>query len=134
MINPFKPGDKKIFERLVVEADTAIFDSGTVHPVFATFALGRDAEWACRLFVLEIKESHEEGIGTFLNVVHHSPAHIGSIVRIESILDRVEKNEVICSFEARVGKRLVASGKTGQKILNREKLNRLFEEYKSEQK
>ena len=45
-----------------------------VHPFYSTFALGRDVEWACRQFVLEMKEEDEEGIGTFLNITHKSPA------------------------------------------------------------
>jgi fluoroacetyl-CoA thioesterase len=47
MINPFKPGDTKTYTKTVEQTDTAAFDSGQVHPVYATFALGRDAEWAC---------------------------------------------------------------------------------------
>src|SRR5690606_32941457 len=45
----FKSGDIKTFERQVTKADCAMFDSGPVHPVYATFALARDAEWCCRL-------------------------------------------------------------------------------------
>ena len=64
MINPFQPGDVKSFVHVVTEADTARFDSGEVHNVYSTFALARDAEWSGRLFVLEMKEEGEEGIGT----------------------------------------------------------------------
>ena len=70
MVNSFKAGDKKYFTKVVSENDTATFDPGQVHPVYATFALGRDAEWACRLFVLDMKENDEEGIGTFLHIDH----------------------------------------------------------------
>ncbi|MCC6685196.1 MAG: hypothetical protein IT247_09000 [Bacteroidia bacterium] len=126
MINPFQPGDIKIYKYVVVPQDTAVFDSGEVHPVYATFALGRDAEWACRLFVLEMKEPDEEGIGTFLRVNHHSPALVGSEIVFEAKVKSVEKNEIICSFEARVGQRLIASGETGQKILKKSRLEQLF--------
>ena len=126
MINPFQPGDIKIYKYVVVSQDTAVFDSGEVHPVYATFALGRDAEWACRLFVLEMKEPDEEGIGTFLRVNHHSPALVGSEVIFETKVKSVEKNEIICSFEARVNQRLIASGETGQKILKKNRLEQLF--------
>ena len=126
MINPFRPGDIKIYKYTVVSQDTAVFDSGEVHPVYATFALGRDAEWACRLFVLEMKEPDEEGIGTFLRVNHHAPALVGSEVIFEAKLKSVEKNEIICSFEARVKDRLIASGETGQKILKKSRLEQLF--------
>lgn len=126
MINSFKVGDKKSFIKQVDVTDTATFDSGQVHPVYATFALGRDAEWVCRLFVIEMKEDDEEGIGTFLHVQHHSPALIGSEVVFTATLEAVEGNNVTCTFEAHVNQRLIASGKTGQKILKKEKLERLF--------
>jgi hypothetical protein len=41
------------------------FEGVNVHPVMATFSITRDAEWAGRIFVLAMKEEHEEGIGTF---------------------------------------------------------------------
>lgn len=126
MINPFKPGDQKVFARQVQLEDTAAFEAGEVHPVYATFALGRDAEWACRLFVLDMKEDDEEGIGTFLHIDHASPALVGSEVIFTATLDAVEGNSVICSFEAKVGERLIAKGRTGQKILKRTKLDSLF--------
>src|SRR5882672_1523129 len=121
MISKFKVGDRKTFERIVREEDTASFESGTVHPVYATFALTRDAEWSSRLFVLEMKEANEEGIGTFVNVKHISPAFIGDKVLFEAVIDELKGNEVNCSFTARVGERLIAEGRTGQKILPKEK-------------
>ena len=126
MINPFTQGDKKYYQKAVTDIDTATFESGQVHPVYATFALGRDAEWACRLFVLEMKELDEEGIGTFLNVTHHSPALLNETVTFTSIINEVKGNLVICDFDAKVGDRLVASGQTGQKIIKKEKLENLF--------
>lgn len=126
MKNIFNNGDIKTYSKLVEQQDTATFDSGEVHPVYATFALGRDAEWVCRLFVIDMKEEDEEGIGTFLHVKHHSPALIGNTVEFSAKFDRLEGNHVICNFEAKVGERLIASGQTGQKVLKKEKLERLF--------
>lgn len=131
MLHKFAPGDTKVFEKVVTESDTATFDSGAVHPVYATFALGRDAEWVCRLFVLEMKESDEEGIGTFLHVNHHAPALIADLVIFKSTLKEVVGNHVICIFEAYVGNRLIASGETGQKILKKIKLEKIFEDLSS---
>jgi len=122
----FKIGDKKEFETLVTDKDTASFDSGTVHPVYATFALGRDAEWCCRLFVLAMKEADEEGIGTALSIQHHSPALLGETVKFTAWVHSQEKNSIICKYEARVGERLVASGEQGQKILKKDRLEKLF--------
>lgn len=126
MLTIFQPGDRKTYEIIVQDKDIAAFDSGTVHPVYATFALGRDAEWCCRLFVLEMKEPHEEGIGTFLKINHISPALLGSNVRFEAIVQRIERNEIICSFQAFCGDRLIANGEQGQKIIAKHKLENLF--------
>lgn len=127
MINPFNIGDTKEYRHTVTEADKAEFNSGTVHHVYSTFALARDAEWAGRLFVLEMKEADEEGIGTGITVTHHSPALMGQEVVFTATLTEVNKNEVVVDYTAHAGDRLVASGKTWQKILKREKIDRLFE-------
>ncbi len=127
IIDLFEIGSQKYYSKLVEQADCAAFNSGLVHPVYATFALGRDAEWACRLFVLEMKEEEEEGIGTFLNISHKSPALLGSIVEFTSIVKSIHKNEIICSFIAKVGNRIIAEGEQGQKIIAKQKLEKLFE-------
>lgn len=126
MKNPFTAGDKKIYTKIVAANEIAQFESGQVHPVYATFALGKDAEWSTRLFVLDMKEDDEEGIGTFLTVYHQSPALVGQEVTFEAEVVKIEKNEVICKYTARVGDRVVATGETGQKILKKEKVERLF--------
>lgn len=126
MKNIFKVGDTKTFVKVVEEQDTASFESGNVHPVYATFALGRDAEWACRLFVLDIKEEDEEGIGTSLTIEHQSPALLGSEVTFTAKVLKLDHNEIICSYEAKVQDRVVATGEQSQKILKKEKLDKLF--------
>jgi len=128
MKNPFHPGDQKTFEREVRLEDTAVFDSGPVHPVYATFALARDAEWACRLFVLEMKAPDEEGIGTMISVQHVSPAPLGATITFEATVKSIRGNELICSYEAKIGDRLIAQGEQGQKILKKATLKRLFRE------
>jgi predicted thioesterase len=122
----FKPGDQKIYERVVQEGDVAAFHGEVVHPVCSTFALARDIEWSTRLFVLDMREDDEEGIGTFLSVEHKSPAFIHEKLTIEATVEHITGHELICSYIARVGERIVATGKTGQKILKREKIARLF--------
>lgn len=126
MRNLFKIGDRKYFTKRVASDETATFESGQVHPVYATFALGKDAEWSTRLFVLEMKEDDEEGIGTFLTVYHQSPALVGQEVVFEAEITKLEKNYVICKYTAKVGERIIATGETGQKILKKEKVNALF--------
>jgi fluoroacetyl-CoA thioesterase len=130
MTNIFKTGDTKTFSRKVKAEDTASFDSGEVHPVYATFAVARDAEWVCRLFVLDMKEDDEEGIGTFITVKHISPALVGEEVKFDATILILDKNSIICSYHAYCGERLVAEGETGQKILKKERIERMFQEIK----
>jgi len=127
MTIPFQIGESKQIRHQVTEADTATFITGNVHPVYATFAVAREAEWACRQFVLEMRESDEEGIGTFVTVEHRSPALIGQEVVFKATLESITGNHVICNYEARVGERLVASGRQGQKILKKERISQLFD-------
>jgi len=122
----FQKGDIKTFTHKVTAADIASFESGNVHEVYSTFALGRDAEWCTRLFVLEMKEADEEGIGTFVNIQHVSPALVGSEVIFTGIYEELNGNHLTCSFEAKVKDRIIAKGTTGQKILKKEKLESLF--------
>lgn len=126
MINPFAIGDIKVFSHIVDATDIAEFESGVVHHVYSTFCLTRDAEWSTRLFVLDMKEADEEGIGTFIEVKHLSPAKVGAKVDFFASLDAVNRNEIICSFIAKCGDRIIAEGRTGQKILKVEKLNRIM--------
>ena len=122
----FSIGDVKTYTKVVSSADIATFESGTVHPVYATFSLARDAEWTCRLFVLAMKAADEEGIGTFVHVNHHAPALVNDTVVFTATVEAINGNEIICSFAAHVGTRLIASGRQGQKILKKEKIERLF--------
>lgn len=97
----------------------ARFDSGLVHPVYSTFALCKHAEWTGRLFVLEMLEEGEEGIGTQVTIEHVGPALEGEEVTIVARLEAVSGREIVCGFEARVAERLVAKGKTAQKIVQK---------------
>jgi fluoroacetyl-CoA thioesterase len=122
----FKPGDIKIYTKKVAESDVAAFHGEVLHPVYATFALARDFEWSSRLFFLEMKEEDEDGVGTLLQIEHQSPAKVGDEIRIQATVESLNGNELICIIEARSGERVIATGKTGQKMLKKEKLKKLF--------
>jgi fluoroacetyl-CoA thioesterase len=126
MKNPFSPGDKKTFETQVTAEKLAGFDAGIVHEVYSTFALGKDVEWACRLFVLEMKEAGEEGVGSYLSIEHLYPAPMGSKVRIEATLETVDHNEIICSYEAFANGFTIAKGRQGQKIIDKNRFDQLI--------
>lgn len=127
----FKKGDKKVYLHKVSEQDIAAFHGETVHPVYATFALARDMEWSGRLFVLDMLEDDEQGIGTFIEIDHKSPAFVNDDAHITATIEQINAHEIICSVEATVGSRVIAQGRTGQKILKKEKLERLFNTVKN---
>src|SRR5688500_3686693 len=118
----FTAGDEKQYRKIVNADDVAAFHGKTVHPVYSTFALARDIEWTTRQFVIEICDEDEEGIGTFLTIDHKHPAFIGEEIVIAGTIEEINRNELSCAYKAQVGNRLVASGKTGQKILKKEKI------------
>lgn len=131
MKNPFVQGDQKTHHIVVSEKDMAQFESGVVHEVYSTFALCRDAEWSGRLFVLEMKEEGEEGIGTSISINHRSPAFINDEVVFTATFEEIRENgEIINSFEARVGDRVIASGLQGQRILPKDKIDKIFKNYR----
>ena len=122
----FITGDKKLYHKLVTANDIASFENGTVHPVYSTFAIARDAEWCCRLFVVERKEEDEEGIGTFVNVTHKSPALINSEIVFEAEIIELHGNTINCKWIATCKERVIAEGTQGQKILKKAKLDTIF--------
>ncbi len=122
----FKPGDRKQTRYIVRESDLAAFEGKIVHPVCSTFTLAREIEWATRQFVLEMRDEDEEGIGTSLTIDHRGPAFVGEEIIFSAWVDEINHLELICSYEAKVDDRIIALGKTGQKILKREKISKIF--------
>jgi predicted thioesterase len=123
----FKPGDKKIFRHVVKAADTAGHDPRFVHQVYATFNIARDAEWCGRLFVLDMKEENEEGLGTFISVHHHGPAFPGEEIVFTAELEEINGPVIKNSFQAHAGNRLIATGRQVQQILPIERVKQIFD-------
>jgi predicted thioesterase len=126
MNNNCQAGDTRIHSFKVSQDHFPSFEGQTVHKVCSTYVLAREIEWSTRLFVLDMLEENEEGIGTMLKIDHISPAFKEEKVIIEATLDYVKENEILCSFHATVGDRVIAKGKTGQKIFKKDKLKQIF--------
>ena len=122
----FKTGDKKTFKTKVREEDQAIFHGEVLHKVCSTFALARDMEWSSRLFFIEMKEEDEEGVGTHLSIDHYSPAFVGEELEITATVSAIKGNELMCEILVTAGERIIAKGKTGQRMLKKERLKKLF--------
>jgi fluoroacetyl-CoA thioesterase len=122
----FKPGDIKEYRSVVTAEDLAVFQGVVVHAVCSTFALAREIEWTTRQFVLDMKEEDEEGIGTYLEIEHLGPAFVGEEIIFRGKFELLTDNNVVCTFEAHVADRMIARGKTGQKILKVDIIKSLF--------
>ena len=122
----FNKGDKKIYQTIVKPDDQAAFHGEVLHAVCSTFALARDIEWSSRLFFIEMKEDDEEGVGTYLEIQHRAPAFVDEELKITATAESIIGNELICSIEVKAGDRIIAIGKTGQRMLKKEKLNAIF--------
>ena len=132
MQNPFQKGDTKTFSKIVLANEIAQFDNGLVHAVYSTFSITKDAEWSGRLFVLEMKAEDEEGIGTKISVEHKSPAFVGDEIQFIATFEEVtERGEIITSFQAFCGDRLIAKGIQGQRILLKSLLEEKFKTIRS---
>jgi predicted thioesterase len=110
----------------VSDLDFPVFKDKTIHNVCSTYSLAREIEWTTRLFVLDMIDEDEEGIGTMLEIDHLAPALEGQEIKIEANLESVHGKELICSYTVSVDGRTIAKGKTGQKILKKDKLLRIF--------
>ncbi len=120
MKNIFKPGDTKSFVTKVRDSDQAAFHGEVLHAVYSTFALARDFEWSSRLFFIDMKEDDEEGVGTMVHIDHKSPAFVGEEITVTATVEKIEGMELICTIEARAGQRIIATGRTGQRMLKKE--------------
>lgn len=122
----FKIGDTKVYRRIIAPEDQAAFHGEVLHSVCSTFALARDIEWSSRLFFIEMKDEDEEGVGTHLSIDHIHPAFVGEELQVTATVAQLRENELICDIEVAVNGRIIAMGKTGQRMLKKERLNKLF--------
>ena len=126
MKNICQPGDSRSHSFKVSSADFPEFQGEVVHEVCSTYKLAKEIEWTTRLFVIDILDNDEEGIGTMLTIDHISPAFDGDMIMIEAKVESMKGKELICSYIVHVEGRVIAEGKTGQRILKKEKLARIF--------
>jgi hypothetical protein len=115
----------------VTASDFPNFKGEVIHPVLSTYTLTREFEWAGRLVLLPLLKEGEQGIGTMVEIFHHAPAFENEEVFIKAIpLPWIEGEELIVELKAFVGNRLVASGKTGQRILPLTVIEKIFNKAK----
>lgn len=133
-MKPLPADRRKDYRYVVTAADTATFHGETVHEVCSTFVLAREIEWTTRQFMGSLCDHDEEGVGTQLTIEHKSPAFVGEAIIFTADIEALNGNELICTYQARVADRLIATGKTGQKILKKDKISRIFDPQKPQGK
>jgi len=113
---------------IVKSEDVAKFNEIVVHEVLSTFVLTREAEWAGRLVLLPLLREGEEGIGTEISITHLGPAFVGEEVEFVASPVSMVEGELIVAIEVfGKNKRPVARGSTGQKILPKAVIAKIFE-------
>lgn len=122
----FRVGDVKTYLKRVSAEDVAAFHGTVVHEVCSTFALARDFEWSSRLFFIEMKEDDEEGVGTHLSIDHVGPAFVGEEIIFTATVEEIKGMDLSCTIEAVANGRLIARGRTVQKMIRKERLRELF--------
>lgn len=110
------------------EADVPRFEEKIVHQVVSTYSLTREAEWVGRLLLLELIQPDEDGIGTSVIIKHKSPANLVNPIEFIGKLKINDSNTgfVEVEFSATQKGRLIAEGKTGQKILKKVLIDKLI--------
>lgn len=111
---------------IVKPSDCPDFGDGTLHPVLSTYALAREAEWAGRLILLDLKSDDQEGIGTSVTVEHHRAAKVGTIVTIQAELVAFDGRKMTVNYHATADGKLVATGTTGQALVLKSDLERIY--------
>ncbi|MFQ5430291.1 MAG: thioesterase family protein [Phycisphaerae bacterium] len=112
----------------VTEAMCPAFEGEVVHRVCATWTLVHYMEVAGRKILVQYLEPGEEGVGSHVSCDHRAPAPVGREVRMVATVTAATARELACGVEAFVENRLIATGKTVQRILPRELLSRLLHE------
>ncbi len=104
------------------------FEGRVVHHVCATWTLVQFMEVAGRKILIDFLEPDEEGVGSHVSCDHVGPAAIGRSVRVVATVATADERELVCDVAVFRGDRLIASGKTVQRVLPRVKLARLLQD------
>ncbi|MCG8408785.1 MAG: hypothetical protein MI923_26565 [Phycisphaerales bacterium] len=125
-----KPGlEPGIYEEVsfeVTEQMCPAFDGEVVHRVCATWTLVHYMELAGRKILMQFLEPEEEGVGSHVSCDHVRPAQVGKKVRVKATVAQMSDRELVCDVAAYCGEQLIASGRTGQKVLPRVVLKRIL--------
>lgn len=117
---------------LVTASDFASFHGNVIHQVCSTYALTREFEWVGRLVLLPLLNLEEEGIGTCAHIEHVAPAFEGEAILFKATpRSWSQGEELLVDIEAFIGSRKIAQGYTGQRILPKTVIQKIFDKAKT---
>jgi len=124
--------ENKEHRYLVTALDFASFHGSVIHKVCSTYTLTREFEWVGRLVLLPLLQLEEEGIGTCAHIEHLAPAFEGEAILFKATPRTWnEGEELIVDIEAFVGDRKIAQGFTGQRIIPKAIIQKIFDKAKT---
>ena len=97
--------------KIRVDRERTIDFMGEDARVYATPALVRDVEVACREFLLAHLDAGEDSVGSHIEVDHLAPTLLEMAVEITGTVAQVENRRVIFEFVARDAVEEIARGK-----------------------
>lgn len=120
------PGIQAEVEFAVTPAMCPAFDGEVVHQVCSTWEIVHYMEVAGRKILMDYLLADEEGVGSHASCDHMGPAPVGSTVRVVATATDVSERELVCDCVAFRGDRMIAAGRTVQKVFPREVLERIL--------
>lgn len=110
----------------VTEAMRPVLDDVAVHAVCSTWTLVHYMELAGRRVLVRYLEPGEEGVGSHVRCDHLGPARVGATVRVIATAADADERQLVCDVAAFCGERMIAAGRTVQKVFPREVLERIL--------
>jgi predicted thioesterase len=107
---------------------TARFFGGSIHPLYATFALIEHAEYASRQAILPFLDREDDAVGASVELEHTMPTPVGWVVRITARVVEVDGRSIVCEIVARNRDGVIAHGRQRQRVVSKERLRRRIAE------
>ena len=115
-----QPGRAAVLELLVTDQDTAIAAHSGDVPVLATPRILALCEEACCAAVAQVLEADETTVGHRAQLDHVAPVRVGSTVRAEVTLEKVEGRRLSFTVSVSDHAGLVAAGRVTRVVVRRD--------------
>lgn len=93
-------GQTAELEITVADNMRAQFGNEVVHELLSTSALVHHIEWVARMTIIDFLETHEEGMGSRVDISHLMMTPVGMKVRLKATITDIRDNKIECEVEA----------------------------------